>query len=1231
MNELEGYEQDLMTRGGGAVKPLTWTEKWNATVEATGLTAVGGLDNLRVNAYLDLRQAVQNAYPDQALEEVASSRGLNFGPMIAQPGQRVSPRALMDQNAAVLNSLIETLPEDKRRNLAPLQDLDVRAEAKAAEIEKRDAEAAAQTYGLSGHAWAFLASAWGVMNDPVNLSAMAITAPFGGPLTAVGRQALTAAVTQIPISVEVQRRRRELGLEAGFQPAAAEVGMAAGTAGAISLVAKGGAAAFGWLGRAAARAPAVRGVPTPEPRVEAPPGAPAAPTAPAPPVRPPEEQLPFAAPERPPAAPAEPMPVTAEQVAAAELLHERDRVILDAPARPQTIAGKELHERQVVEAATALEQARSPDRRVSSVTDDGPPRLEQSTSGGRVTVEAREGATTGPVPFAPQFAGSRAQWFESAEQQLIRPTGERMTVRPMVVELADVVASHDLEGRPNPAYPVKELQPRDRSAMASRLFVREKAAQLEPELLGDAPTAGTGSPVIGPDGIVESGNGRVLLLQQAYAEHPDRIAAYQQFLRDRGYALEGFKQPVLIRMREGELTMAERGRFALEANISPTAGLSPRERAFADAKFLDDVMLSRHAGGDVTLTRNQAFARAFADQAVAPEERPNFMTADNTLSAEGARRIEAALVARAYGADDVISGLYEATDSTSKSILGGLADAAPTVTRLKLAIEAGTVPPEADPTPALLEGFRQVEAARRAGFRIGEVIYQADLERGAVPEDVIAATRLYFRNAEMTQAAGRDTIAERIESAANRAMNQVNALGDLFGDAPPTGTASLQSAVLAGTNLSHLEVGGAGRELIREAVKNKWTREQISNLEQVKAAQAHAESLPRTDQAEGYLSDAWKRNREFRFELEPEPGGTPRFETVTGYDNGIVRLEGKAASYAEGNLKSERTAWLVLGPPAAGKSSFAEEIARKVGAAIVDSDDAKKVLPEFRGGVGASAVHEESSYLAAEVQLQFMERGENIILPRVGNNADKMVRAIENLQSKGYKVNVVHVYVEENEAYRRMISRWLSSQRLIDARYIEEVDGNTGKSYISIKERASLNDAAEIDATGPRGAHVLTDGDGELAKLLDSSLRPEGAAPGVGPGRGGAAERGGDVEAPRAAAAGGRAPAEGAPVEPTPEQIEAVRRNAGSDKALQYLAEARARREAREAIGDKVLAADAERALEDAGGDVPDLVIRQADGTEVRMTARQALDEARADATAHDEFLNCIGTTLEGA
>lgn len=500
--------------------------------------------------------------------------------------------------------------------------------------------------------------------------------------------------------------------------------------------------------------------------------------------------------------------VSREDLAAAELLHQRDQLIYDAPVQTQTIQGRVAHEARVAEATTALETGK-PARTEPAPPIDAPayPKSDQPASGGRMTVERPEGGGS-PLPFAPNFPGNRVQWFLDHAQSLIRPSGERMTVRPMVMELGDVVASHDLLGRVNPGYP-GELQPRDRSGAASQLFVTEKAARLEPELLGDAPTAATGAPVIGPDGIVESGNGRVLLLQRAYEAHPERAAAYQQMLRDRGYDLDGFKQPVLVRMREGDLPMTARGALAMEANISPTAGLSTRERAFSDAKYLSDDLMSHHAGGDVTSAANRPFVRAFAEQAVAPEERPNFIDSNNQLSSEGVRRLEAALVARAWGQDDIVHGLYESTDPTSKAILGAFADSAPTVARMRAAIEEGRIPVESDPSPHFVAAFRLVEEARAGGPRLPERLAQIDIERGPVPDEVAAAVRLYFRNDGLTVAAGRAKIAEKIETAANRALLQMNAAGDLFGR-PPTAKDALRAARLTAENVDELELAGVG-------------------------------------------------------------------------------------------------------------------------------------------------------------------------------------------------------------------------------------------------------------------------------------------------------------------------------------------------------------------------------------------------------------------------------------
>jgi hypothetical protein len=366
---------------------------------------------------------------------------------------------------------------------------------------------------------------------------------------------------------------------------------------------------------------------------------------------------------------------------------------------------------------------------------------------------------------------------DGSSRVVIRPDGSRLPVRMAVVDLSEIVASHSVDGVPNSVYPAA-LQPRDRSAAASRSFVAERAAALEPERLGFSPTAAEGAPIVGPDGIVESGNGRVMMIARAYDRHPDRAAAYRAHVESLGFPTEGKAFPVLVRIREGELE--DRAAFAREANISPTAGLSARERSAADAAAIDGNLLSLWRGGETSAAQNVGFVRAFAQKIVAPEERPGFVDGSNRLSAEGARRIEAALVAKGWGAPDVVAALFEDASPTSRSILGALADQAPFAARLRAAIDEGRVPKSADMLGAVLDGFRLVERARAARQPVKSLLDQVDLERGKVPDEIAAAVRLFFRDDELRQAAGREIVSERLERAIGRAINTENGT-DMFG------------------------------------------------------------------------------------------------------------------------------------------------------------------------------------------------------------------------------------------------------------------------------------------------------------------------------------------------------------------------------------------------------------------------------------------------------------------
>lgn len=743
-----------------AQSPATLSDIWAAEWTRSGLDVPAGAGKPFEDARSDLVAAIEGA------------TGKQLGVYAREKGVRLT--GTVDRQIAALGSLVDTLDEGQAKSIEPLRDVRKRAAEKAQKIERDAADVSDAAYGLSGVATSWLAGIARQTADPVVLGANVLTAPIGGPfkgplLPMLARQGASGLVAQGVVEPSIQAGRAELGLESGAGRAAVDT-LEAG-AGSVGLAAlfRGTAATFRFA----------RGRGRPELAPSAP-GEISPPSTPAAGARTGESPAGIAT------APAQRTAAAAE----ASLEATRRSVIADALSRMED-DGKVLRRRADLAPEDFAAAARVAERDqvldAAALAEAGGLRRRPRDLALAETVAA--GIETGRLP-AEGTVG------------LIRPNGGRLSVRPMLVELEDLIASHDLDGRPNPAYPA-ELQPRDRSAAASRTWVMEKAATLEPELLGDAPTAGLGAPVIGPDGVVESGNGRVLLLQQAYQSHPDRVGAYRDFLERQGYDTTEFRQPVLVRERIGNLPMTERAALALEANVSPTAGLSTRERAFADAGKLDQSMLAAYVPGDVHAAGNASFVRTFAELAVAPEERPQFFGADNRLSAEGARRIEAALVARAWGAEDIVRALYESAEPTSKAILGAFADTAPQVARLRAAVTEGRLAATADPTPALLDGFRLVEHARATGNKVGDLVNQIDIERGAVPDATREAVRLYFRDDDLRIAAGRAGVAERIDKAVARALDQQNAVGDLFG-AEFKPADSLRAAKLAGVEVSDL-------------------------------------------------------------------------------------------------------------------------------------------------------------------------------------------------------------------------------------------------------------------------------------------------------------------------------------------------------------------------------------------------------------------------------------------
>lgn len=371
---------------------------------------------------------------------------------------------------------------------------------------------------------------------------------------------------------------------------------------------------------------------------------------------------------------------------------------------------------------------------------------------------------------------------ENDQDTAVTASGREVPVRYAVVEAADLVASQTDDMRVNPDYPA-EMQPRDRSRAVSQQQVQDIATKLNPRLLDRSPRAADGAPIIAQDGVVESGNGRILAIRRAYAQNLPTAQQYRDYLLQQGYNTAGISQPVLVRVRDGEMKPADRQAFTREANERDTLGMSATERAMADATALPGTMLDLYRGGDVDSSVNRPFVRAFIESVVGRNEQAGMITADGAMSQEAIRRIEGALLAKAYGDADLVASLIESADTNIRAIGGALMDVAARWAQMREEARSGAIAPSMDQTSRLLEAVRLVQRARRDNRNVAEFVGQRDMLSGDAMNPVAEMfLRLMFRNTQSwTQPAGRDRIAGALTyyiDQAERAQPGIDLLGE---------------------------------------------------------------------------------------------------------------------------------------------------------------------------------------------------------------------------------------------------------------------------------------------------------------------------------------------------------------------------------------------------------------------------------------------------------------------
>ena len=190
------------------------------------------------------------------------------------------------------------------------------------------------------------------------------------------------------------------------------------------------------------------------------------------------------------------------------------------------------------------------------------------------------------------------------------------------------------------------------------------------------------------------------------------------------------------------------------------------------------------------------------------------------------------------------------------------------------------------------------------------------------------------------------------------------------------------------------------------------------------------------------------------------------------------------AVYKKGSETKDRIAVIITGVPASGKSKLTNEVKDVIKGMVIDSDDYKKLIPEYKNGIGTSSVHNESKEFFKRMLKKTITNGDNIIIPTLGRNEEPLTKIINSLKSKGYGIAMIRVDVPLAVAELRNIKRAIKTGRYVDSQIItKEVDNNIKTIYNKLTKE-QINVRAEIDGTVEDTIRYISGSKEEIAQNL---------------------------------------------------------------------------------------------------------------------------------------------------
>jgi hypothetical protein len=147
---------------------------------------------------------------------------------------------------------------------------------------------------------------------------------------------------------------------------------------------------------------------------------------------------------------------------------------------------------------------------------------------------------------------------------------------------------------------------------------------------------------------------------------------------------------------------------------------------------------------------------------------------------------------------------------------------------------------------------------------------------------------------------------------------------------------------------------------------------------------------------------------------------------------------------------ADSKAYFIIGLPASGKSTLVTKTAEKLGAIVLDSDFAKRKLPEYDGTpAGANIVHKESSsivwggYDDEPSLFGYCKTNKlNVIIPTVGQDLHDLNTKCDLFLTAGYEVHLTAVTLPREAATTRALERFLTTGRYVPLSLIFDAYAN---------------------------------------------------------------------------------------------------------------------------------------------------------------------------------------------